>query len=140
MFKKNEERDERIMQGRNRIGALAYFIVYWLLIIDILVRQFYLKQHISEYVDIFIIFLASALFVNLGVMAKGFITDRRRKILTLNIPVAVVVILSAGIIMGNINSIQEAASSLIAAVVGASVVYGLYYLLYSRWKKRNDLE
>ena len=66
-------KDERIRTTRNRFAAHGFYILMWLILLDLFYRQVYLQQHISEYLDIFVIFLIGPFYVAIAFITNGLL-------------------------------------------------------------------
>ncbi|MFC1693803.1 DUF6773 family protein [Candidatus Latescibacterota bacterium] len=137
--------DERIKTVRNRSAAGGFLITYCLLLIDLLYRQFYLKQSPGDYWDIFMIWFVSMLYVGITAFSSGMVSGqvkvgRQLKIL---IPGFIVIMFVIFYIHGKITTLHELAGIIVSLVVGVPVfcsVVLFYYYLNRRWEKKNELE
>ncbi len=136
--------DERIKTVRNRAAASGFFITCSLLLIDLLYRQFYLKQALGDYWDIFMIWFASLLYVGITAHSSGMmpvrISSRQFKII---IPCVIVIALVTQYFRGRINSMLDFAEIMLLLFIGIPVFFSaflFYYYLHRRWEKKNELD
>ena len=136
--------DERIKTVRNRAAAGGFFIMYSLLLIDLLYRQFYLKQAPGDYWDILMIWFASTLYVGITMyssgMMSGQVSSRQFKII---IPCAIVSALATYYFLGRITSMHDFAEIMLMLIGMVPVLFSVflfYYYLNRRWEKKNELE
>ena len=136
--------DERIKAVINRAAAGGFSIVYCFLLIDLLYRQFYLKQAPGDYWDIFMILLASsAYFVITAYSSGGLMPGMVGLQFKIIIPSVIVGVLAASYFMGRITSVHDLAEmmlSLIVLVPALFLVAFFYYYLNRRWEKKNELD
>ncbi len=135
--------DERIKTVRNRAAAGGFFITYSLLLLDLLYRQFYLKQAPGDYWDIFIIWFASLLYVGITAHSSGMtpvkVSSRQFKII---IPCVIVTALVIQYFRGRITSMLDFAEIMLFLFIGIPVfftAFHFYYYLHRRWEKKNEL-
>ena len=134
--------DERIKTVRNRAAAGGFFITYSLLLIDLLYRQFYLKQAPGDYWDIITIWFVSSLYVGITAYSSGMMSgkgkiSRQFKII---IPVVMVSVLATSYFQGRITSMHDLPGIIPGLVVMVPVLYSVflfYYYLNRRWEKKN---
>ena len=136
--------DERIKTVRNRAAAGGFFITYSLLLIDLLYRQFYLKQAPGDYWDIMMIWFASSLYVGITAYSSGMMSgkgniSRQFKILIPEIIVIVLVITYWGRI-SSVHDLPEIILSLAVMVPVLFLIFLFYYYLNRRWEKKNELD
>ena len=137
--------DERIKAVSNRAAAGGFIITYILLLIDLLYRQFYLKQAPGDYWDIFMIFFASSLYVGITMYSSGAMSGkgeigRQFKII---IPSVIVGVLAASYFQGRITSMHDLPEIILNIVVMVPVLFSVflfYNYLNRRWEKKNELD
>ena len=135
--------DERINTVRNRAAAGGFFIVYSLLLIDLLYRQFYLKQAPGDYWDILMILFASSLYVGIALYSSGMMSGKVGRQFKLIIPVVIVTIFVISFIQGKITTLHELAEIIVSLVVAVLVLFSIflfYNYLNRRWEKKNELD
>ena len=136
--------DERIKTVRNRIAAGGFFIMYSLLLIDLLYRQYYLKQSPDDYWDILMIWFASSVYVGITAYSSGMmpvqVSSRQFRII---IPCVIVTIFVTAFIRGDITTLHELAGIIVGLVFAVPVLFSIflfYNYLNSRWEKKNELD
>ena len=134
--------DERINTVRNRAAAGGFFIMFSLLLIDALYRQFYLKQPPGDYWDIMMIWFAGTLYAGITMYSSGAMSGQIIRQFKIIIPVVIVVVLATNY-WGRITSVHDLAEmmlSLIVLVPALFLVAFFYYYLNRRWEKKNELD
>jgi hypothetical protein len=132
--------DERITRTKNQIAATGFYLWLVLLILSLLYRQFYLQQSPLEYWDIALIFFIGTLYVALATYARGAIQETA--IVHYGkwvIPIILASILLVNFFQGNISSLLDFMVISASALVTLLVIWVIFYLLYSRWEKRNQI-
>jgi len=72
--------DERIIAEKRRINSSAFGICFMALWGILLFRQFVLHQHISEYLDIFLLTMGLSVYITVNNVLKGlYLTYRSKK-------------------------------------------------------------
>ena len=135
--------DERIKSVRNRSAAGCFFIMYSLLLIDLLYRVFYLKQLPGDYWDILMIWFASSLYVGISAYSSGMMSGEVGRQFKIIIPVVIVSELVTSYFQGRITSrydIAEVMLILVVMVLVLFLVFLFYYYLNRRWEKKNELD
>ncbi len=137
--------DERIKAVRNRTAAAGYSIMYSLLLIDLLYRQFYLKQSPGDYWDILLIWLASSLYVGITAYSSGMMSGKGKigRQFKIIIPVVLVTIFVALFIQRDITTLHELSEIIVGLVVMFSVLFSVFFFynyLNRRWEKKNELD
>ena len=133
-------RDERIIQARRRIAASGFVIWYILLLAMVYYRQFYLGQPWNEYWDIVLTFVIGTSYVTIASFAQGAVYEtsiiRYGKWTVPNILIIIVVVMY---FKGLINTVVDLLTVVTSALLPLSMLGLLYYYLYRRWEKKNDL-
>ena len=135
--------DERIKAVRNRATAGGFFITYCLLLVDLLYRQFYLKQAPGDYWDIFIIWIVRSLYVGITMYSSGMMSGQVGRQFKVLIPVIIVTLFAISFIRGDITSVNELAGIIVGLVITVPVLFSLYLFynyLNRRWEKKNELD
>lgn len=133
--------DERIRQTRNRIATRGFGICYVLLLAALLYRQFILGQSPSEYWDLALIFIVSSLYVAVAGYAQGAVpANMQTSYWKWTVPVIAITIVLVSFLRGGISSLAGFLATLVAALIGASVMGIIFYYLYRRWEKQAGLE
>ena len=135
--------DERIKTVRNRAAAGGFFITYCLLLIDLLYRQFYLKQSPGDYWDILLIWFASSLYAGFTMYSSGMMSGQVGRQFKILIPVVIVTIPMTFYIQGEITTLHELSGIILGLVVTVPVLFSVflfYYYLNRRWEKKNELD
>jgi len=135
--------DERIKTVRNRTAAGGFFITYSLLLIDLLYRQFYLKQAPGDYWDIFMIWFVSSLYAGITMYSSGMMSGQVGRQFKVLIPVIIVTLFVTFYIQGDITSLNELGGIIVGLVVTVPVLFSLYLFynyLNRRWEKKNELD
>ncbi len=132
-------KDERIRETINRYAARGFFMWYFLLLIVLLYRQFYLKQPVSEFLDLGIIFAIGTMYVGISCFAQGVYSGSISKYLKTVIPVVSATNLAVLYYRGQLNSFHDFLGAVLGCVVGASVIGFIIYYLNRAWEKKSDL-
>jgi hypothetical protein len=133
-------RDERISQSRRRIAAGGFGIWYILLLGILIYRQFYLGQPWAEYWDIALTFFIGTSYVSFASFARGAVYETSIiRHVKWTVPSIVITIVVVSYFKGGINTIVDLLTVVTSALLGLSIVGLLWYYLYRRWEKKNDL-
>lgn len=134
-------RDERIRETKNRIASRAFGIWYYLLLVNLLYRQFYLRQAPKEYWDIALIFFVGTLYVSISGFAKGAVYESSlARYWKWTVPIILTTILALNFLQGRLNTIADFLVTLLSALIGVAFIGLVFYFLYRRWEKKIDLE
>ena len=134
--------DERIKAVRNRAAAGGFCIVYSFLLIDLLYRQFYLRQSPGDYWDILMIWFASSLYVGITAYSSGMMSGKVGLQFKIIIPVVIVSVLVTNY-WGRITSVHDLAEIMLSLIVMVPVLFLIflfYYYLNRRWEKKNEMD
>ena len=133
--------DERIQTTMNRIAAIGFLcICYLLLPISLLYRMLILKQHIRDYWDIIAIFCIGMFFLAIAYAKAGFVPHvSKRGWLTIGI-VNLIVLFTLCFIMGQMHSVVDVGALLIGFLPGMGLVIGIAHFLNRRWKRKEGIE
>lgn len=134
--------DERIKAMSNRTAAGGFFITYSLLLIDLLFRQFYLKQTPGTYWDIMMIWFTGSLYVGIRAYSSGMMSGKVGRQFKIIIPCVIVTVLLT-IYWARITTVHDFAEIILSFIVMVTVlilVFLFYYYLNRRWEKKNDLD
>ena len=131
------EQDERILLTRNIIKARGYTIWLVLLQLDFLYRVAYLKQPISQNLDLLFIFVIVMAYVGFslpaqGAMADSFFTQRVKRILL----TGMLIMPTIAFLRGQITSVTELIEVIVPTFFGISLTFGIMYLLHKRWDSK----
>lgn len=133
-------KDERISRTKRQIAANGFGIWYFLLLVSLLYRQFYLHQSPQEYWDIALIFFGGTLYVTLASYAKGAVQETAiYQYGKWSVPVILITILLINYFQGNINSILDFITILLSALAGLLLLAFIFYFLYRKWEQQNEL-
>jgi hypothetical protein len=134
-------RDERIQTTMNRIAALGFFcICYLLLPISGLYRMLILKQHPREFWDILAILFIGMFFLCIAYAKAGFVPQvSKGEWLTLGI-VLLIGFSTLLFIMGQMHSVVDVGAMLIGFVPAMGLVIGIFHFLKRRWERREETE
>jgi len=134
-------KDERIQTTMNRIAAIGFLcICYLLLPISLLYRMLILKQHIRDYWDIIAIFCIGMFFLAIAYAKAGFVPHvSKRGWLTIGI-VNLIVLFTLCFIMGQMHSVVDVGALLIGFLPGMGLVIGIAHFLNRRWKRKEGIE
>ncbi|MFC1573922.1 DUF6773 family protein [Candidatus Latescibacterota bacterium] len=137
--------DERIKAVRNRAAAGSFIILYCFLLIDLLYRQFYLKQEPGDYWDIILIWFASSLYFGITAYSSGMMSGKGKvgQQFKIIIPCVIVSALVTSYFRGRITSMHDFAEIMLSLVVMVPVLFSVflfYNYLNRRWEKKNELE
>jgi len=136
----SNDRDERVIATRQRWGARGLLMMSFALIIDLLVRELILKQEPWKYLDIFLIWMATMMYVAIGMSASGVAPyeGKWRKMWPI-IPTIVVtntvVLTLLGMVRTWTDLIFTITLGIIGAPVGTFVVYIIFRRIYSKWER-----
>ena len=67
----SEARDERIVATRQRWATQGFGILFIALAVDLMVRSLVLRQDPRQYIDIWLIWMATVTYVSIGTTASG---------------------------------------------------------------------
>lgn len=139
--------DERIKAVKNRIAARSFFIIYILLVIDLLYRVLYMKQSPGYYWDIFMMWFVSSSYYAITAYSSGIMSDLFRKgqlkiFIPIFIPCYVISAIATSFILGR-TTLNELAGVMISLVLSAPILISIflfYKYLNRRWEKKNEME
>jgi hypothetical protein len=133
-------KDERISKAQNRIAARGFGIWYILLLAALLYRQFYLGQSVREYWDLAVIFFVGTAYVAMASYARGAVYETSKtRFAKLIVPVILITIVVVMFFQGRISSAVDFVEVVLSALIGLGLVGLVFYYLYRRWEKRNEL-
>ena len=132
--------DERIKAVRNSAAAGGFGIVYSLLLIDLLYRQFYLRQSPGNYWDILMIWFVSSLYVGINMYSSGMMSGKVGQQFKVIIPTIIVSIIGTFYFMGQITSMHDLLGLILSLVPTLFALFLFYYYLNRRWEKKNELD
>lgn len=134
-------RDERISQAKSRIASRGFGIWYILLLVTLLYRQFYLRQGPSDYWDIALIFFVGTFYVAIASFAQGAVHESMiTRFGKRTVPVILITVVAVAYFQGRMNSVVDLVEAVIAAFIGLALLGLLFYYLYRRWQKQNELD
>ncbi len=131
--------DERIQTTRRRIAAQAFGLWYILLLATLLYRQVYLRQPVSEYWDIGLVFLVGAGYTVIANFAQGTFSETFPRYLLIAFPVMLAASLLALAWRGQLTTLADWLWASLAALTSMGILALLYYVLNRRWEKRSGL-
>ena len=137
----SNDRDERTTGTADRWKARGMAILIMALSIDLLVRTLILKQEPRQWLDIFLIWVGTSLYVCIGMSASGVAPyeGKWRKMWPI-IPVVAVTNTVVLTLMGVVNTWADLISTItigiIGAAVGTFVVFIILRRVYSVWERR----
>jgi len=137
----SNDRDERTAATADRWLARGLVMMSFALIIDLLVRPLILKQHPWQYLDIFLIWMATWAYVAIGTSASGVAPYEGRlwKMWPIipSVVVAVTVTLALmGVIRMWTDLILTVTVGIIVTVVDAVVVFIILRGIHGVWERR----
>jgi len=128
--------DERTIATQQRWAARGMLMLSIALTIDVLVRVLILKQEPRQYLDISLIWMATMLYVSIGMTASGVEPFggkwSKAWLVILIIAVEVPVVLT---LMGMVHTLADFIADIVIAAVGASVMLIILRGIYSVWER-----
>ena len=129
--------DERTTAVAQRWGAHGMMIFSFALTIDVLIRILILKQPPQQWWDISLIWIATTLYVGIGMTATGVAPYGWKWSKSWLIIVIVAVTNTVVIaLMGMIHSLAELISIIVTGAAGAFVAIIILRGIYSLWERR----
>lgn len=130
-------RDERTTATADRWAARGYGLLFIALAIDLMVRTLILKQEPRQYLDIGLIWMATILYVGIGMSASGVETAGGRwwKMWPI-IPGVVVVNTITLARIGMVQTLTDVVASVVSATVGLSVAIVILRGIYGVWERK----
>jgi hypothetical protein len=136
--RKKMKKDERIQSTLRQIGSQGFVICYFLMLVALLYRQFYLQQSIEQYWDFAAIFFIGAIYVSTSIFAQGAVREsavtRTSKFMA---PIIIITVVAVNYALGNIGSVLQLIEVILSAAIGLSLVMVVFYILYKRWESNN---
>ncbi len=133
--------DERISQAESRIASRRFGIWYILLLVSLLYRQFYLGQRPSDYWDIALIFFIGTFYVAIASFARGAVhVSMITRFSKRTVPVILITVVAVAYFQGRMNSVIDLVEAVLSAFIGLALLGLLFYYLYHRWEKQNELD
>jgi len=112
-----------------------------LLLVTLLYRQFYLRQGPSDYWDIALIFFVGTFYVAIASFAQGAVHESMiTRFGKRTVPVILITVVAVAYFQGRMNSVVDLVEAVIAAFIGLALLGLLFYYLYRRWQKQNELD
>jgi len=135
--------DERIVATHQRWAARGFGILFIALAIDLIVRTLILKQDLWQYLDIGLIWMATILYVSIGMTASGVAPYGGERSKTWLAMLAIVVtntVVLTLIVLGRIHTRAEVIATVAFGLIGggAGVFWALGILrgICARWERR----
>ena len=134
-------RDERTIATHQRWAARGMGILSIALAIDLLVRVLLLRQEPRQYLDIWLIWMATILYVAIGVSASGVAPFAGKWVsMALGIMVAVAatntaVLTLMGMVHTGVDLISAIAGGIIGGGAGAFLLLMMLRGIYGRWER-----
>jgi len=129
--------DERVIATRQRWAARGMVILTIALAIDLLVRILIVKQEPRQHLDISLIWIATTLYVSIGMTASGvqLYGGKWSKywLVILTIVAANAVVLT---LMGVIHGLAEAIGVIVGAAAGGFLMLMVLRGIYSVWERK----
>ena len=132
----SNHRDERTIATQQRWAARGMLIFSIALAIDLMVRALILKQDSRQYLDISLIWMATILYVSIGVTASGV------EPCGLNWSLGLLIILLLGVeipvvltLLRGLNTLTDFIASMVSAAGGAFVMLIILRGIYARWER-----
>ena len=134
-------KDERIQNTMNRIAALGFFCICYLLVpISVLYRMLILKQHPREFWDIIAILFIGMFFLCIAYAKAGFVPHvSKREWLTIGIG-NFIVFCTLFFIMSEKHSVVDVGGMLIGFIPAMGLVIGIFHFLKRRWERKEGIE
>lgn len=132
----SELRDERVIATRQRWATHGFGLLFIALSIDLMVRALLLKQDPRQWLDIALIWMATMLFVFIGMTASGVAPYGGKWLLTwlviLVITVTNTVVLT---LLGGVHTRADLIATIVITAAGAFVVIIILRGIYSVWER-----
>ena len=129
--------DERTIATAQRWAARGMWILSIALAIDLLVRALILKQEPWQYLDIWLIWMATMLYASIGMTASGvapFGGERSKTWLQVLIIAAVVPVVLA--LMGTVHTLADFITVMVCAAAGAFLMLIIILRgIYGVWER-----
>ena len=129
--------DERITATAHRWGARGMAILTMALSIDLIVRLLVLKQEPRQWLDIFLIWMGTSLYVFIGMTASGVAPYggkwSQAWLVILIIAVQVPVVLT---LMGMVHTLTDFIAHMVIAAASAFVMLIILRGIYGVWERR----
>ena len=129
-------KDERIRTTMQRFSAHGFILWYVMLLADLLYRQLYLHQPVSEYGDIALIFFGGCLYVSLAFLTHGAYTVSFKKQFMIIFPAVMIGLLVVRYFKGSMESLYDLLGSLLGLALSFCILFPLAYYLNRRWEKK----
>jgi hypothetical protein len=129
-------RDERTTATADRWGARGLAILVIALSIDLLVRILILMQEPRQWLDVFLIWMGTSLYVFIGMTASGVAPyegkGSKAWLAMLIIAVAIPVVL---MLMGGVHMLADLIGVIAAAAAGVFVMFIISRGIYGVWER-----
>ena len=133
----SDHSDERVIATRQRWAARGMVILTIALAIDLIVRILILKQEPRQHLDISLIWMATILYVSIGMTASGVQLYggkwSKHWLVILTIVAVNAVVLT---LMGVIHGLAEAIAIIVCAAVGAFLMLTILRGIYGVWERK----
>ena len=128
--------DERTIATRHRWAARGMVILIFALATDGLVRALILKQDPRQYLDICLIWMATTLYVAIGMTASG-VAPYGGKWSKAWLPILIIAVVCPVVLtlMGMVHTLADFITDMVGAVAGALVALIILRAIYSVWER-----
>lgn len=118
--------DERITQEARKQNSIGFTILYYGILIDILYRQFILKQPVASYWDLALLFFGVTLFIAAKRIGSGLLTSQSK-----NNPIRVVLpsSIAAALAFTGVNYWWLGNKSTLELITGGLVFFAGFFLV-----------
>ena len=134
----NHSYDERTIATQQRWAARGMGMLSFALAIDVLVRVLILKQTPWQYLDIWLIWMATTLYPAIGMTASG-VAPYGGKWSKAWLPLLIIAVVCPAVVtlMGMVHSPADFIADMVAAAAGAFVMLIILRGIYSVWERVN---
>ncbi|MFO7941244.1 MAG: hypothetical protein R6U92_01145 [Bacillota bacterium] len=129
--------DERIRRTNEAITSRAFAILSWGLTALLIYRIFFLEQVLSDYVDIFALWLLANAYVAVGTTWGGVQPFGGRPWNLLLVPSIIAIVNVIAVINRGTPTVAEVLFTFVVAFGTAALVLAGFRALYRLWEKRN---
>jgi len=132
----SNDTDERIVATQQGWAARGFGFLFIALAIDLMVRTWLLKQEPRQYLDIWLIWMATILYVAIGMTASGVETCGGKwwKMWPI-IPLVVVVNTVTLARIGMVQTLTDVVASVVSATAGLLLSIVILRSIYTLWER-----
>lgn len=130
--------DERIREAKRKVSSVGFGLYQIGLTAILYYRICILNEEFAQYGDIFILYIATSVFVCLGSVLRGVELFNGRNIFRWLVPlITAATILIVNLVSGKTVTFVHGAATFAVSFSGAFLILWLFTLLFKKWEQKN---